>query len=114
MGRCFGPQNVLLEVRSGVLGMRTEPSAKGAWSLGGIHKHPCSSPSLARDEMFGSGLGKQLHLAGGQQRGHTLVTLVPKQRHSTLISPPRIPLHPAVLAPSTDLLRPPPSKAMPG
>ena len=47
-------------------------SSLGSMGSGeGMHKNPCSSPSPAGDEMFGSGLGKQLHPAGGQPRGHT-------------------------------------------
>lgn len=55
---------------------------------GGTPKNPCSSPSPVGDEMFGSGLGKQLRLTGGQPRGHTdtWVPSISKHRHPALIS----------------------------
>lgn len=56
MGRCFGPQNALLEVRSGVLGMGTKPAAEGAWGLGGgCTKNPAPLPARLGMRCFALG-----------------------------------------------------------
>lgn len=79
MGKRFGPQNVPLLVRSRGLGMETEPAAEGAgaWVGGDAQKSLLPSPSLAGDERLGSGLENQLHLTGGQLRGHAHGSLHP-------------------------------------